>query len=136
MTATLFIRVTASIQGCLKLLLSWLFSFQRSVDLCSLYGKEREGRRKEGGREGERKKGRREGIKKEQTTEITGLVKYDGSDVLTFLQIWMLLFFFLTESTIFAASSLFVGTIQRVRCKDMETDVDKVLAVALHPVHL
>lgn len=133
MTATLFIRVTASIQGCLKLLLSSLFSFQRSVDLCSLYGKEREGRRKEGGREGERKKGRREGRKKEQTTEIMGLIKYDDSDV--FLQIWMLLFF-LTESAIFAASSFFVGTIQRVRCKDMEMDVDKVLAVALHPVHL
>lgn len=99
-----------------------------------MYGKEREGRRKEGGSGGERKKGRREGRKKEQTTEITGLIKYDDSDVLMFLQIWMLLFF-LTESTIFAASSLFVGTIQRVRCKDMETDVDKVLAVALHPVH-
>lgn len=92
MTATLFIRVTASIQGCLELLLASLLSFQRSVDLCSLYGKEREGRMKEGGREGERRKGRREGRKKEQTTEITGLIKYDDSDGLMFLQIWMLFF--------------------------------------------
>lgn len=100
-----------------------------------MYGKEREGRRKEGRRKGERRKGRREGRKKEQTMEITGLIKYDDSDVLMFLQIWML-FFFLTESTIFAASSFFMGTIQRVRCKDMEMDVDKMLTVALTPVHL
>lgn len=95
--------------------------------------------REEGRKEGEKERGGREGgreeRKKEQTMEITGLIKYDDSDVLMFLQIWML-FFFLTESTIFAASSFFMGTIQRVRCKDMEMDVDKMLTVALTPVHL
>ena len=73
MTATLFIRVTASIQGCLELLLSSLLSFQRSVDLCSLYRKEGEGIRKEGGREGERRKGRREGRKKERKSKLRKL---------------------------------------------------------------
>ena len=39
------------------------------------------------------RKGGREERKKEQTTEITGLIKYEDSDVLMFLQIWMLFFF-------------------------------------------
>ena len=53
--------------------------------------------REEGRKEGEKERGGREGgreeRKKEQTTEIIGLIKYDDSDVLMFLQIWMLFFF-------------------------------------------
>lgn len=53
--------------------------------------------REEGRKEGEKERGGREGgreeRKKEQTTEITGLIKYEDSDVLMFLQIWMLFFF-------------------------------------------
>lgn len=58
--------------------------------------------REEGRKEGEKERGGREGgreeRKKEQTMEITGLIKYDDSDVLMFLQIWMLFFFFFKQN--------------------------------------
>ena len=74
MTAALFIRVTATIAGCLQLLLSSFSSFQRSIDLCTLCAREKKegggegGREEEGGKEGkkeERREGRKKGGRKE-----------------------------------------------------------------------
>ena len=74
MTAALFIRVTATIAGCLQLLLSSFSSFQRSIDLCILCAREKKegggegGREEEGGKEGkkeERREGRKKGGRKE-----------------------------------------------------------------------
>ena len=130
MTATLFIRVTASIQGCLQLLLSSFLSFQGSIDLCSLCGREKkEGR--EGGREGGRKGGGKEGrggkggkeVRKEQTMEMTGLIKYDDSAVLTFRQIWKLLFLQNIQSLLHLPSSW--EPYKGLRCRDTEMDTEE-----------
>lgn len=55
MTATLFIRVSASIQGCLRWLLSSFLSLQRCIDFCTLCGRKKEDRK------GEMEAGKEEG---------------------------------------------------------------------------